>query len=147
MRPGCVSWRGRAIPVSGRPASVSTIGIAAFPLIVVALVDFDGATYQSLLVIRDAIYARLGLVRQHPFIGHITLGYVEIHKRASATQRRHAQRAIALARSLFGEVQSGGAPMTFGIDRASVFTFPHMSRFEPYAPEAGGAPRQASSTG
>jgi hypothetical protein len=59
-------------------ATGTVAGVGVFPSVVIALVGFTPAVYQALMTARGAVYAGLGLSRPGPFIGHITLGYVEI---------------------------------------------------------------------
>lgn len=118
----CAAWR---FP----PGSAGTIaGLGVFPSVVVALVSFTPAAYQALMTVREAIHAELGLSPPWPFIGHLTLGYVEISASAPAVQRERAENAVGTARRALAQ----RTPGTFGLDRPAVFTFPHMSRFDPW---------------
>jgi 2'-5' RNA ligase len=76
-------------------------GIGVFPSVVIALISFSPAAYQAVMAARDAIHTGLGLCPQFPFVGHITLGYVEIPADARATQRARAKKAVASARQAF----------------------------------------------
>jgi 2'-5' RNA ligase len=58
-------------------------GIGAFPGVVVAIVDFDSEIeYGRIIELRNTIYGDRALMsssvkRSYPFLGHITLGYLE----------------------------------------------------------------------
>ncbi len=58
------------------------VGVGGFPGAVVAFVNFEEAVYNRIMTLRDKIYtdlilAQYGVFRERPFLGHITLGYIE----------------------------------------------------------------------
>ena len=62
--------------------NATIVGVGGFPGAVVAFVNVDDAAYRSIITFRDKIYsdlilAQYGVFRERPFLGHITLGYIE----------------------------------------------------------------------
>ncbi len=97
-------------------------GLSAFPGVVVALVDFESASdYQKVIQLRSAIYGdgqlrEFGVTREFPFVGHVTLGYVE-----SAAANRVAE--------VTGNLRPVLDVLHFEIRGARAFTFPNMSSY------------------
>ncbi len=67
---------------SSTSLSATIVGVGGFPGVVVALVDFESSDYDRIKSCRDEIYsnfvlANYGVFREYPFLGHVTLGYIE----------------------------------------------------------------------
>ncbi|HYI13194.1 MAG TPA: hypothetical protein VEK57_29380 [Thermoanaerobaculia bacterium] len=102
-------------------ASVPIIGIGAFPGVAVAIVRLPPEWYEAVVHLRQHLYGdrllRASFVCQgFPLLTHITLGYVESDWKSIA--------------ACLTALRNGSALGMTEVDGASVFRFPHMSRFD-----------------
>lgn len=104
-------------------ADVRLVGLGAFSSagVVIGVLSFDKAGYDSILVLRERIYndpilRKLGVHQRFPFLGHITLGYLETLPSPDFIRTLHR------LRGLHGVVRLSGA---------DVFTFKNMSLYTP----------------
>jgi hypothetical protein len=105
-------------PVIGRLRGAVTLSGC-----VVVAVDFSEADYGQIVELRQAIYAALeGTMpaREHPFFGHVTLGYL------ASPAREELEAALPLYRDLDG--------WTFTVRGAGLYTFHDMTAFCPVGP-------------
>ena len=116
-----------------RTFDAQIVGIGAFPGVVVAFVDFTSEEDYSWIVrLRDAIFAdptvkNEGVERRFPFVGHLTLGYVEsLVTNGFNADMNETRRAVNEMRQATPPV-----PMSFTIAGAALYSFPDMSRYDP----------------
>lgn len=107
-------------------------GLGLFPgaSVVIAPVRIPKRLYESIIRMRAAIYGdaafgEWGVQHTFPFMGHVTLGYLERVPPAG------------LARVIHRVRQAQELGITFEIRGARVYSFPHMSAFHPVGEPVG----------
>jgi hypothetical protein len=112
------------------PLSMQMIGLSIFGTAVGMLGVFDEEEdFQRVLYFRDHFYRhprieQLGIRRTRPFIGHITLAYVE-RALDDAERSRLAETAAAINRHI------AGRDLRFHLRQAELRAYDHLAEFKP----------------
>lgn len=112
------------VATDGLEITASIRGIGCAPSVVIAVVDFEKESdYAKLMDIRNAVYsgsdlAALGVERGSPFLGHVTLGYLESAPPLGLDE-------------VIGRINDQWVEVSYEINSAALYSFENMSGYDP----------------